>query len=187
MNLVLALAGGVSAVKLVSTVAVVLASVAAVAMALSLADPNTAIRKARGSARAASTQEAIRALSHYLDYMGNPDIQFKAFSGLETADVVIADVGCTLLALYGKKPAASTTNAWLKGSNHATTAAANGDVVLFFVGTSGGGREHCPTFGDGLAFGTGLTLGCHTTVNGNTKSAAADAVTGFAIIGAALA
>jgi hypothetical protein len=31
--------------------------------------------------------------------------------------------------------------------------------------------------------GTGFTLGCHTAVNGNTKSAAADAVTGFCVVG----
>ncbi len=173
-------------VSTAASLVLMLSATALVAMALSLTDPLTAIKKARGSARSAATANAIRALKENLDNLGNIDIQFKAYSGLETADVVIADVGCTLLALFGKKPAASTTNAWLKGSNHATVAAANGDVVVYFAGTSGGGREYCPLFNDGLILATGLTLGCHTTVNGNTKSAAADAVTGFAIIGPAV-
>lgn len=168
------------------TAVAALVTLAAIAMALTLADPNTAFRKARGGSRAAGVQESLRALQAHINTLANPDLQFVAFSGLETADKVIADVGCTLFALYCKKPTASTTNAWLKGSNHASAAAAAPDLAVFLVGTSGGGREYCPIFGDGLPFGTGLTLGSHTTNNGNTKSAAADAPTGFAIIGAAL-
>jgi hypothetical protein len=155
-------------------------------MALSLTDPNIAFRKARGQARSAGVQEALRALSAHINTLGNPDLQLVTFSGLSSADGVIANAACVLYALYFRKPTASTVDAWLKGSNHATTAAANGDITFLLVGTSGGGREYCPILGDGLPFSTGLTMGSHTTVNGNTKSAAADAPSGFAIIGAAL-
>lgn len=154
--------------------------------ALSLESNLLVKQKTRADSRRSSVTENLRALWAYMAYLGNPDLQIVFYSGLETADVVVADAACKLHALYMKKPSASTTNAWLKGSNHASAAAAAGDIVHFLVGTGGGGREYCPTYGDGLPFGTGLTIGCHTTNNGNTKSNVADAATGFAIIGAAL-
>lgn len=155
-------------------------------MSLVLSSFETALRKIFAEARKSGTQTAFRAFKAYLNTLGNPDLKFVSFSGLETADVVVSDSACRVYAVFGKKPAASTTNAWLKGSDHASAAAANGDFVAKFIGTSGGGREYFMDFPDGLPMGTGFTLGCHTTVNGNTKSAAADAVTGFAIVGAAL-
>lgn len=156
----------------------------ALGMALSLGDINAVFRRARGDSRAVGVAEALRSLSKHMQQLGNPDLQLVEFSGLDSADKVIADVGCKLFALYIKKPAGSTTDAWLKGSNHASAAAANGDIVVYLRGTSGGGKAYCPVFHDGLLLGTGLTLGAHTTVNGSTDSAAADAPTGFAIIGA---
>lgn len=161
-------------------------AIAAVGMALSLTDPNTSMRKARGSSHSAGVQESLRALAAHINTLKNPDLQFVSFAGLESADKVVANVPCTLFALYFKKPTSSTVDSWLKGSDHATTAAADGDIAFKCLGTGGGGREYCPIFGDGLPFGTGLTLGAHTTVSGNSKSLVADAPTGFAIIGAAL-
>jgi hypothetical protein len=155
-------------------------------MALSLEGILVVKQKSRFDSRKAGVTESLRALWAYMDYLSNPDLQLVAFSGLETADVVIADAACKVHAIYMKKPAASTTNAWFKGSNHASAAAANGDFATFLVGTGGGGREYCPIYADGLPMGTGFTVGCHTTVNGNTKSNAADAATGFVIIGAPL-
>ena len=155
-------------------------------MALVLSALETALRKVMPESRKAGSQTFARALKEYLNQIGNPDVKFLAFSGLETADVVVSDAACRVYAVFGKKPAASTTNAWLKASDHASAAAANGDFVAKFIGTSGGGREYLVCFPDGLPMGTGFTLGCHTTVNGSTKSAAADAVTGFAIVGAAI-
>jgi hypothetical protein len=153
-------------------------------MALSLVNALEVREKTRFESRNPGVAEAMRGLFKHINQIGNPDLYLEEFSGLETADQVIADVGCTLYCVYFKKPTASTTDAWIKGSNHATVAAANGDIVAYLRGTSGGGRQYAMTFHDGLLLGTGLTLGCHTTVSGNTKSAAADAATGFAIIGA---
>lgn len=161
-----------------------LTAIACVGMALSVGDINAVFRRARGDSRAVGTAEALRSLSKHMQSLGNPDLQLVEFSGLQTNDKVVADVACNLYALYMKKPTGSTVDSWLKGSNHATVAAANGDVVVYLRGTSGGGRSYCPIFHDGLLLGTGLTLGAHTTVNGNSKSLVADAPTGFAIIGA---
>lgn len=153
-------------------------------MALTLGDINQVFRKARADARGVGPAEAMRSLSKHMQQLGNPDLLLVEFGALGTADKVFSDSACKLFALYGKKPTASTTDAWLKVSNHATVAAANGDVVVYFRGTSGGGKQYCVVFHDGLPLGTGATAGCHTAVNGNTKSAAADAVTGYAIVGA---
>jgi len=154
-------------------------------MALVLSDIATVLRKMMPEAKSAGVQEIARALKAHFVTLGLPDLKIVFFSGLETADAVVSDSACKLYAVYVKKPAASTTNAWFKGSNHATVAAANGDITVFLVGTSGGGRSYLIPYADGLPLSTGLTLGSHTTVNGNTKSAVADAPTGFAIVGAA--
>lgn len=155
-----------------------------VGMALSLGDINAVFRRARAESRSSGVANAIRGLSAHMQILGNPDLQFVAFDTSGAVDIVIANVGCKLYALFLKKPTASTTDAWFKGSNHATVAAANGDIVVYLRGTSGGGRSYCPTFHDGLPLGTGLTVASHTTVNGSTDSATADSPTGFAIIGA---
>lgn len=180
MNLALAVTAGIGG-KLGTLAAV---GLLCVGMALSLTDILTVKENARVEARKAGVAASLRSLWTYMQQLGNPDLQLVFFSGLNAADKVIADVACKVYAIFILKPAASTTDAWLKGSNHATTAAANGDFVAYLRGTSGGGRAYCPVFHDGLPMGTGFTLGCHTTVNGNTKSAAADAATGFAIVGA---
>lgn len=154
-------------------------------MALTLENALRVKQKATPEIRKPAQQSLLRTLfSHIAQHRANPDLQFVAVTGLNSADLVVAGDPCRLYALLAKKPTASTTDAWLKGSDHATVAAANGDIVLKFVGTGGGGQELAAIFPDGMLFNTGLTLGCHTTVNGNTDSASADAVNGFAIIGA---
>lgn len=155
-------------------------------MALSLEGILVVKQKANLESRKAGPAMGLRSLWLYMETLKNPDLQLVPFSGLQTADKVIADAACVLYALFSVKPAASTTDAWLKGSDHASAAAANGDIVQKMIGTGGGGRSYCPVWHDGLPFGTGLTLGSHTAVGGSTKSNAADAPTGFAIIGAAI-
>lgn len=128
--------------------------------------------------------EQLKALFEHLNFAGNPDLQFVALSG-STSDQVVADVACKVYAVYVRKPAGSTTDAWVKASDHATTAAANGDFVLKLLGTGGGGKEYLAAFPTGLLMGTGFTLATHTTVNGSTDSNAADQPVGYAIVGAA--
>lgn len=156
-----------------------------VGMALSLEDINKVVRRTRYDTRKPGVAEALRSLFKHMQALGNPDLQLKVYDQTSNSDTVIADVACKLYALYIKKPSGSTTDAWLKGSNHATVAAANGDIVVYLQGTGGGGREYCPVFHDGLLLSTGLTIASHTTVNGSTDSADADSPNGFAIIGAA--
>lgn len=152
-------------------------------MSLSLTDINKVKAKARYDLKKPGVVEALRGLFKHMEQLRNPDLQFVPITG-SGADEVIADVGAKLYALYLRKPTASTTDAWFKISNHATTASANGDLVVYLRGTDGGGKEHCMTWNDGLPFGTGLTAASHTANNGAVASAAADQPTGFAIIGA---
>jgi hypothetical protein len=128
--------------------------------------------------------EQVKGLFDHLNHAGNPDLQFVPLTGAAT-DQVVADVAFKLYALYIKKPAASTTDAWFKGSNHATVAAGTGDVQVILLGTGGGGKEYLLVFPTGLLLSTGLTVATHTTLTGTTDSAAADQPTGFAIVGAA--
>jgi len=139
------------------------------------------------SRRSPGVAEALRSFFKHMESKSNPDLYFEAISGLETANQVISDAACKLYCLFMHKPAASTTDAWMKGADHATVPVdANGaaDLATKLVGTSGGNREYCLVYHDGLPLGTGLTVGSFTTQTGNTKSAAADAWVGFAIIGA---
>lgn len=129
-------------------------------------------------------QEQLKGLFDHLNHAGNPDLTFVALSG-STSDQVISDVACKVYAVYVRKPTASTTDAWVKASDHASAAAANGDFVLKLLGTGGGGKEYMAVFPTGLLMGTGFTLATHTTVNGSTDSNAADQPVGFAIVGAA--
>lgn len=154
-------------------------------MALSLEDITLVKQKCRlDSFSKVGPVNILRGLfKHMNDVLKNPDLQFVAFE-FAGADIAVADAACKLYFMVATKPAASTTNAWIKGSNHATVAAAAGDVVIPLVGTNGGGKAQTLCFPDGLPLGTGLTIASHTAVDGNTDSSAADRSSGFAIIGA---
>lgn len=142
--------------------------------------------KALGDTRKASSQSVLRTLFGYLaQHKPNTDLQIVPLSGMETADVVASDVAARLYAVLVKKPTASTVDSWVKASDHASAAAANGDWVTKLKGTAGGGQEVCAVYPDGLMFPTGITFGAHTTVNGAGKSLVADAAVGFAIVGPA--
>jgi len=154
-------------------------------MALTLENVNLVKQRTRWEIRKPGASEALRALWKHLEQLSNPDLQLVALNYAGGADQVIANVACKLYALYLRKPAASTTDAWIKASDHATTCSGNGDLVVKMIGTGGGGQEHALVFPDGLKFGTGLTTASHTTVNGTTHSSAGDACVGFAIVGAA--
>jgi len=151
-------------------------------MALTLEGVRRVIERTRWDTRKPGVAEAMRSFIKHLQALGNPDLQFVAISGLDTADKVCADVAASLYAVFLAKPAASTTNAWVKASDSASAAGANGDLVVMLRSTVGA-KQFCLVFHDGLPFGTGITFGSHTTNNGSTKSAVADAATGFAIVG----
>jgi hypothetical protein len=153
-------------------------------MALTLEGINRVKERTRWDVRKPGAAETLRALWKHMQALGNPDLQFIAYSGLNAADKVIADVACLVYAIYIEKPSTSVTDAWLKGSDHATVAAANGDFVAKLLGTAAAAaKRYAVIFSDGLNMGTGFTLGSHTTVNGNTKSNVADAPTGFVVVG----
>jgi hypothetical protein len=149
-------------------------------MAQTLASALSVRQKALADTRNASSQSLLRTFfSFWAQQKGNADLEFKAISGLQTADAG------KLHVLFLRKPSASTTTAYAKISDHATVAAAAAELVAALIGTGGGNQEICQVYPDGLKFGTGMTIGSHTTASGNTKSAAADAPVGFAIVGAA--
>lgn len=150
---------------------------------LTLEANNRVKDRTRYEARKPGVAEALRSFFKHMQALGNVDLQWVAYSGLNAADGVIANVACSLYVLYIEKPQASAVDVWFKGSDHATVAAAAADVSVILraaVLT----KRFCLVFHDGLPLSTGLTLGAHTTAAGNTKSAAADAPIGFAIVGA---
>lgn len=173
------------AVQHASAVSVMLSIGLVFGMALTLEGIQLVKERCRIEARRnPAVADGLRAFFKAMQALGNLDLQFVPISGLETADKVLADVPCKLYGLFFQKPAASTVDSWLKVSDHATVAAANGDVTAKLRGTSGGNRSYFMNFGDGLPLPTGATAGAHTTVNANGKSLVADAPTGFAIVGA---
>jgi len=154
-------------------------------MALTVEAANLVRQRTFADLKGRHIAQQLKAMWDHINVLNNPDLQFVAISGLETADKVVADVACKLYGLYLKKPAASTVSSWGKGSDHATVAAAAADVAVILVGTGGGGQEVLMSFPNGLKLATGLTVGAHTSVNGNSKSLVADAPVGWAIVGAA--
>lgn len=155
-------------------------------MAQTLASALSVKQKALADTRNPSTQALLRTFfSYWSQHKGNGDLQFVAISGLDAADVVLSDVAGKLHVLFLRKPDGSTTDAWAKISDHASAAAANGDLTLKFIGTDGENQELCNVYPDGMKFGTGITIGSHTANNGAVKSASADAPVGFGIVGPA--
>lgn len=151
--------------------------------AISLEDAHLTFQRTFQDSRGVPTAEVLRCFKKvHAEHLKNIQLQLVNFSGLSSADGVIADAACKLYLIAAKKPSGSTTASWLKGSNHATVAAAAADLGLPFAATDTGWHTYFDP--QGTVLGTGLTLGAHTTVSGNTKSNAADAPTGFAIIGA---
>lgn len=150
-------------------------------MALTLEDAQLTFQRAFQLTRAKpAVQHALRSLKLYMVGKKNVQLQLVPFDQTGNADSVIADVACRVYAVIGIKPSASTVDAWLKISDHATTAAANGDIVVKLINA-----ESCVViFPDGVGMDNGATLASHTTVNGSTDSSDADACAGYVIVGA---
>lgn len=153
-------------------------------MALTVEDILNVRKRCFSNLKGRHIHEQLKALFDHLNHAQNPDLQFVPLTGAGT-DQVVADVACKVYAVYVRKPSASTTDAWVKGSDHATVTALAGDWTLKLLGTGGGGKEYMTTFPTGLLMATGFTVATHTTVGGTTDSSAADQPVGFAIVGAA--
>jgi hypothetical protein len=126
-------------------------------MAVSLEGINLTKQRARAETRKPKIQLLLKTLFSYLaQHKGNPDLQFVAFSGLTSTDVVVADAACKVYAQYMKKPSTSSTAAFVK------------DLLIF---------------PDGKSMANGYTLISNTTSGGGTGTAAADQCSGFVIIG----
>lgn len=150
--------------------------------ALTLEDAHLSFQKMYPDARSVPVAEVIRCFKKvHAEFLKNPQLQVVALSGLESADGVIADAPCKVFLIAVKKPSGSAVTAFFKVSDNASTAAADGDLATMKLTDT-----NWHTFFDpqGFPMGTGATAGSHTANNGNTKSAAADAPTGFAVIGA---
>ncbi len=151
---------------------------------LTLEDPNLVKQRCRLSARRPGVAELLTAFFSHIIGKNLKDLQFVPFDQTSNADTVIANVACKLYAVVTKKAAGSTVASWLKLSDHATTAAAGGDLGFPIV--AGDNNEHvvfCDF--DGVSLANGLTLAAHTSLAGSTDSLDADAQTGFCIVGAA--
>ncbi|MET0742950.1 MAG: hypothetical protein ABWY78_06225 [Microvirga sp.] len=149
-----------------------------------LEDVNIVKQKCRSESRSVGVAEALRSLWKHMENMKNPDLYIEFFSGLSSGEQVISDSACKLYAVYAIKPSASTTTTFLKVADHATAVQAGAALVVPFVGTGGGGQNHCLVFHDGLKMATGVTIGSVTAGDGTTDGAAADVLSGFAIVGA---
>lgn len=158
------------------------------ASSLTLSDAFTVLQKVYGDSRHVGVTEALRSLTKHIQTLGNPDLSLVAFGGLHAGFVSLADVGLRVYALYVRKPIGSTTDAWLKiGSDIGGVAPGYGDLVVYLRGTNGGGRAYCLVFHDGLPIellSNAIIVASQTEVDGTTDSDAADAPSGFVIIGA---
>lgn len=152
-------------------------------MALSLEEANLTKQRARAETRHPKIQAALKALFSYLSqHKGNPKLQFVAFATLSSASAglqIVADAACRVVAVYVKKPAGSTTAAWLKLSDHATAVSTAAPELSLTLPTN---DEIILTFPDGLAMANGAIVGSYTAGDGQTGSSAADRPSGFVII-----
>lgn len=151
-------------------------------MALSLQNPVLVKQKALLDTRKPKIQAIGKALFSYLaQHKGNPDLQLVPFADLAGTASIIADAACKLMGLYIKKPAGSTTAAFIKGSDSSATASATAPALSIELPTN---QEEFMAFPDGIPFTVGLVLRSDTAADGSTGSATADKASGFAIIAA---
>lgn len=156
-------------------------------MALSLEGIQKARQRTRylDSAQPVSVTEILRGLFKFLiEQKKGPDIQVKFFAMSNGADTVIMDAACVLHFLMYDKPNASTTAAWLQGSNHASAVQAEEDFRIPLSSSVKATKPVMLVAPDGLPLSTGLTMISATSAAGGTRSATADCGSGMAILGA---
>jgi hypothetical protein len=151
-------------------------------MALSLGDANLVKQRAFGETRKAKIQLLLKTFFSYLvQHKGNIDLQLVNFSELVNTNVVIADSPCKLYAAFVSSKVGSSTAAFWKGTDNATTGSGTAPEVGIKIA---GAATELFVWPDGLSLAAGLTLLGHTTADGVTGSNAADRLFGYCIIGA---
>lgn len=154
-------------------------------MALSLEDIQKARQRTRIETQRVAVAEILRGLFKYLiESKRVTQLQVKQYALTNGADTVIADAACVLHFLLYDKPDASTTAAWLSGSNHASAVQAEEDIRIPLSASVKATKPVMIVDPDGLPFSTGIVIASYTTAAGGTRSATADCGTGLAILGA---
>jgi hypothetical protein len=134
---------------------------------------------------------AMKALFlHLACNKANPDLQyvnldgtFLSSDGGNNTQQVVANVGCTLYALYTKK--FGTTTTWLKYNDSATVTVGNGtDTATIAYANAVAGEERLALFPVGQVFANGIAVSEETTATGTTLTLKANRIDGFFIIGA---
>jgi hypothetical protein len=151
-------------------------------MALSLTGANIVKQKTLAETRRPKIQAVLKAFwSYWAQHKKSADLQFVSFAALETTDVVIADAACKVYLIFIQKPSASSTAAFFKGTDHATTGSSTAAELVQKV--AGSDHEMLAYF-DGFAMANGFTILSETTADGSTGSSAADRPDGFIVVGA---
>jgi hypothetical protein len=152
-------------------------------MALSLEEAVRVKQKCRAESRKPKVQGQLKALFSYISqHLGSPNLQFEPFTDLSSSASagVVADAPCKLYGLFIQSPAASAIKSFVKFTDDETTASA----TVFEVGVGMQvTKQEFLAWPDGKPFANGIMARGDTTMEASTGSAAADRVSGFAIIG----
>ena len=151
-------------------------------MAFSGEEINKVRQRCFVESRTVGSQMMLEAFFRLQNQRKNPDLQFVAITGLETADKVVCAGACKVWVMFLKKPAGSTVTAYVKASDHATAASGTAPEFELAIDKT---EEHCLVFSGGLEQTVGWTVAAHTTSDGTSDSLVADAPVGFAVISAA--
>lgn len=133
-----------------------------------------------GSSVGAPIQQFAYTLFSWLSQQrNNPDLQVVEFDFLTGTDTVIADAACQLYAIVLRK--ATTTAAYFKGSDSATTSSSTAPEVELRQNEVSADMMIFPR---GLAMASGFTVSSDTTSDGNTGSSAGDGAAGVVLLAA---
>jgi hypothetical protein len=145
------------------------------------------VKNALANATPAS-QEAFQGLRKYLStQVGNPDLQFIAYSeaqAIASAGTDLVGAACKVYGWYGKASRTTgTTSAFLALHAAATSNATTTTIATNRIKATG--QTFSNIYPRGLAAETGLTIDSATAVGGATESTTPDGADGFVVIGAA--
>ena len=167
-------------------------------MALSLQDSNLVWQKVKialaseptgaGSFTPPPAIDAFKSLKEYLaTALGNPQLEFVPIDATDIDDAsgkVLADVACTLYAVFLKKLATATDvyTHILDDATDDTGVATDTRVLLAMLESE---ESAFAIYPNGIPMAAGVVAKAYTTAAGTTDSAAADTPNGFIIIAAA--